>query len=417
MASRYCRPCYPNTTAVIPCTVSTSQIQHWLYCYPFGRWNRSFPLDCNKVQRYEPLWVDCRVVFNPRTNASFWVCGPKQNGSIFPSIPCRVFRKFSTPVKHDETLFTQNELITYTAAMVLMGFLTLLLNTIVISVFSKSKSLQESRVNYFAVNLAISDLLVAVIAEPLWLIHLWHVHAKHNYGAQLLSTQVYINLLTAYGLIDLASLVSSLTNLACMALERCIVITLPFWYRTKINSWHIFAALITPWLYASVLITTEKEVDWKEIGEMGYRAINFGSGFAVPASVVLISYLIIFISSRKSFTAIAALSSEQQDQRKSRFKELKLAIRLFSLFFIFILCWLPFFTWLFLRAASKGKTAIYYDHRYLYVFKFLTYLNSAINSLMYVVIRKSFIMEMKRMLKQKQNYLRRNTLLTQETGV
>ena len=408
MASGFCRPCYQNTTIEVPCTVATSQTVFWIACYPFGRWNRSFPLNCNQAERFKPLWVTCREIFNPITNATFWLCGPQENGLMYPSIPCHRFKKFPW---YNETWFSRRELVAYTVMMALMAFLTLLLNTTVISVFVRSKSLRKSKMNYFAVNLAISDVLVALVAEPMWLIHLWQVN---DYESSVLSRSAYQTFIDAYSLIDLALLVASLANLAFIALERCIIITRPFWYRSRISSRHVFAALVIPWLYASVIVAVEWKAYWAPVSDMNYLATNFSVGFGVPASVVLMSYLVIFVSSRKSFASVATNSQEQQQQYISKVKEIKLATRLFGLFLIFMSCWLPFFTWRFLSTESQGQAAIFYDHRVLWAFKFLSYFNSAINSLIFVIIRRSFLLEIRKILSCKSNHSKRIRPFVQE---
>ncbi|KAJ7392328.1 hypothetical protein OS493_011986 [Desmophyllum pertusum] len=108
---------------------------------------------------------------------------------------------------------------------------------VVLAIFVDPNKDLKSPFNYFVANLAISDLVVGFVVDPMSVAF----HVSEGVAKEYPAALVYIHM--PYFI----SCTASVLSLAALTVDRCLAITSPLSYRTKLNpkragfcgSWHL----------------------------------------------------------------------------------------------------------------------------------------------------------------------------------
>ncbi|OON14491.1 7 transmembrane receptor [Opisthorchis viverrini] len=227
----------------------------------------------------------------------------------------------------------------------LIAFVGLVGNILVVWVVSRTKSIQTIT-NIFIANLAVSDILMCLVATPFTPVSLYmESWTLPEAVCKLLPITMAVSVY-----------VSTLTSMA-IALDRFFVIVHPFIPRMRI--WLCFFIIITIWVVA-VLISLPLAVyhrkqsndhgrvwtcqeHWpKESSREVFTIVSFFLQFIVPCAIISVCYFRISLILRKrlrnkigSGTKLR-LQAENEIRRKKRTNSI-----LIAMVAIFVICWIP----------------------------------------------------------------------------
>ena len=256
-------------------------------------------------------------------------------------------------------------------AILILIILTLFGNGLVIAAFYAFKRIRKSVTNWFILSLAISDMMVALITEPIWL-------------AGEITTWMYppeINVITfalIWTMIDIVCAISSISNLMFISIDRFFAIKHPLIHHTKMTTGKCKWIILLSWLHAvgtSCLFLIEQP--WKYL-------VIFVFAFLIPLLVILFCY---------GGILHVVVTRSRQTQRHGRrlAAEYKTAKSLGVVTGAFVICWLPFFlTSLSYQYCDSCQRDINSIPAITSAVKWLHYLNSCLNPIIYAFLNPTF---------------------------
>ena len=239
-------------------------------------------------------------------------------------------------------------------------------NFIVCASFYTFRDLR-TKCNYFIISLAISDILVALVAMPFWLT-IQLTDNKWIYGQEL--KQVW-------DIIDILCGTASIMNLTAVSFDRQLAITSPFTYPKVMTSRRALYLIGFVWVYAATvagvkLIRTDGV--WPRPGYLAFAPI---ASFFLPLLVMIAMYARIYLVARYQAKRIG----------RNYATDIKAAKTIAVVIGGFIICWLPFFVIVIAFAISINSPI---PMQFLNVAKWLEYLNSCLNPVIYTCLNRSY---------------------------
>ncbi|MED6247816.1 Melanopsin-A [Ataeniobius toweri] len=232
-----------------------------------------------------------------------------------------------------------------------IGALGITGNVLVMFAFYSNKKLRKLP-NYFIVNLAVSDFLMAFTQSPIFFINC--LYKEWMFGD--MGCKMYAFCGALFG-------ISSMINLLAISIERYLVITKPLqtmYWGSKRRT--IFAIFLT-WFY-SLAWSLAPLVGWSSYIPEGlmtsctwdyvtYTAANRSYTmmlccfvFFIPLGIILYCYLRMFLSIRKTSREVERLGTQVRKttliQQKSIRSEWKLAKIAFVVIVVYVLSWSPY---------------------------------------------------------------------------
>ena len=252
------------------------------------------------------------------------------------------------------------------------GLLSLLIivgNTLSISILFKRRL--RKRPHFLLISLAFADLLVGLIAVPLYIMK--EADIPH------FSSTTY----SVFLCVDMFAGLSSVFTLAAISLERLHAISRPLRHR-QLTTRSYAIAIATPWIFSLIVSLSYLLSVFSVI-----TYLQFFSGIIISLStsllVTCISYCIIW---RKQASRIIP------DEAQAR-KNIHLNRTLLLITAIFVLSWLPFYI---LNIAFSFCVSCEIFLVKVYVMKFLHYSNSFMNFLVYCFRMPDYRKALSRML-------------------
>lgn len=289
----------------------------------------------------------------------------------------------------------------------LIAFVGLAGNLLVVWVVSRTKSIQTIT-NLFIANLAVSDILMCLVATPFTPVSL--------YMQSWTLPEAVCKLLPIT--MGVSVYVSTLTSMA-IALDRFFVIVHPFLPRMRI--WLCFVIIGTIWVIA-VLISMPLAVyhqkhhdsrrniwacqeNWpKESSREVFTIVSFVLQFVVPCSIISVCYFRISLILRMRLrTKIGTgTKSRFQDVNEIRRKKRTNTI-LIAMVVIFVICWIPLNALLIaMDVLSEGQTKVVNNSKYftlMFLVCHLIAMSSAVyNPFLYAWMNENFKKEVRRIL-------------------
>ncbi|KAF7200399.1 melanopsin-A [Nothobranchius furzeri] len=224
-------------------------------------------------------------------------------------------------------------------------------NALVMFAFFSNKKLRKLP-NYFIINLAISDFLMAFTQSPVFFIN--SLYKEWMFGE--MGCKIYAFCGALFG-------ISSMINLLAISIERYLVISRPLqtihWSSKKRTTFAIFLV----WLY-SLVWSLAPLVGWSSYIPEGlmtsctwdyvsYTAANRSYTmmlcvfvFFIPLGIILFCYLKMFLSIRKTSRELERLGTQVRKstliRQKSIRSEWKLAKIAFVVIVVYVLSWSPY---------------------------------------------------------------------------
>ena len=279
-----------------------------------------------------------------------------------------------------------------TAAICVVAFIALFANAAVIFAFAKSKQLQQP-INYFAVNLAITDILIILGPLALWIVIIWHNYTLFIFkDGFLVSEEAIPHFYKFWSFIDSTLLNISVTNLAFLSLERYSAVTAPIWHRIHLTRRNMRTVCLTTWLISLAIMAPSLAFDWASLQRYFHKALPV----LICCVIMMVSYILLLRQVCIKRCLDEHLSARQR--RKSR-REMILSLRLSLLTVAFLVCWAPGTIFAFWAAITNSQESLMpYFFVVMPTLKFLSYFHSFLNPFLYIFGRPAFATVMKGLL-------------------
>lgn len=240
-------------------------------------------------------------------------------------------------------------------------------NFLVIITFFKTPNLRTST-NYFIVNMAISDLLLALINWPLYMS-----------SCRGVLTGNFAEFVCKFGLYSkIVSLAVSIESLVLIAVDRFTATVYPM-KKTMLKGRKRTTLLILSWLipltyaspyfyYSKILVMDEQYICLPRMGKLASAIYGVGAfiiHYLAPLIVNIILYSLVLRTVRKPKPGNGHQAREGTRRRKQNQNVLRVVISIVSFFFI---CWTPLYVYNF----------VYMFHRKLFSKRMLEVLNCLI---------------------------------------
>lgn len=272
--------------------------------------------------------------------------------------------------------------IIYSIAIIILIILTLFGNGLVISAFYVFKRIRKSVTNWFILSLAISDMMVAIITEPIWLateIIAWQYPPE-------IDVETFIKVWT---MIDIVCAISSISNLMFISMDRFFAIKHPLIHHTKMTPGKCKWIILLSWVHAVGTSCVYL------LNENRKYIVIFLFGFLIPLLVILFCYggILHVVVSRSRLT-------HHHGKRLSN--EYKTAKSVGVVTGAFVACWLPFFVvslaYWFCDSCQRDINSI---PAITSGVKWLHYLNSCLNPIIYAFLNPTFKMAFRNLIRRR----------------
>ena len=228
--------------------------------------------------------------------------------------------------------------------------------------------------NYFIVSLSVADILVALLAMPFWFI------VQLNNTKWPLSPQ----LMLFWACIDIFCGTASIMNLTAVSVDRMLAIVTPFKYPKLLTPKRALVVILLTWLY-STAIACSRLAKWS--GRGFFQFVSTVS-FFLPLSIVIVMYAVIFIVVKIQVQRIGSAGG------KDHANEMKAAKTILVVIGAFVVCWLPFFA---IVVGHANDPKFSYPIEVYNMFKWMEYLNSCLNPVIYTCMNRTYRRAFKRL--------------------
>lgn len=221
----------------------------------------------------------------------------------------------------------------------------------------------RARVNYLIVSLAISDILIAAIAMPLWMtFEMTHyMNMSHEAALRLMKFWVFVDILGG---------IASIANLVAISYERLWSVFSPLKHRRYLTNFMLAGIIGVVWTYAFFVAASTVFLlpEWKYLSL--YTSII---GFFFPLFLIFTAYAIIFIIVNRSPRSVVSA----QDN-------FKINITICIIIGFFFVCWAPHFIFSVLNSHCESCSEHFVERLwYRSLTAWLHYANSCVNPLVY----------------------------------
>ena len=236
-------------------------------------------------------------------------------------------------------------------------------NILVCTAFFVYQRLRKTT-NYFIISLALSDIVVATVAMPMWLSYEvtgWHTLPHWIDFKMLLSFWHWFDILAG---------VSSIANLTAISIDRCLSISMPLVHRTRMTKTIAIIMVLFAWIYSIVLASLSL------VNFHYFTAVVASLGFFFPLLIIVVSYSMIYCQ-------VKGGGYSEQDWNLER--------TIIIVISAFVICWLPFFTFAVLYTYCFTCEFKPDELPYILSFvKWMHYLNSCCNPFIYGLFNLNF---------------------------
>nr|XP_031361737.1 tubulin beta-3 chain [Lonchura striata domestica] len=250
-----------------------------------------------------------------------------------------------------------------------LGLMSLVENLLVVAAILKNRNL-HSPTYYFICCLAVSDMLVSIsnLAEMLFMLLLEH-------GVLVMRPGIVRHMDSVIDTLICSSVVSSLSFLGVIAVDRYITIFYALRYHSIMTLQRAVVTMASVWLASTVSSTVL--ITYYHSNTVLLCLIGF---FLFMLVLMLVLYIHMFALARHHLHSI---SSHQKPTTAHRAGSLKGAVTLTILLGVFFICWGPFFFHLILIVTCPTNPFCTCFFSYFNLFLVLIICNSVIDPLIY----------------------------------
>nr|AAK50808.1 melanocortin 1 receptor [Coereba flaveola]AAK50810.1 melanocortin 1 receptor [Coereba flaveola] len=250
-----------------------------------------------------------------------------------------------------------------------LGLVSLVENLLVVAAILKNRNL-HSPTYYFICCLAVSDMLVSIsnLAKMLFMLLLEH-------GVLVMRPSIVRHMDSVIDTLICSSVVSSLSFLGVIAVDRYITIFYALRYHSIMTLQRAVVTMASVWLASTVSSTVL--ITYYRSNTILLCLIGF---FLFMLVLMLVLYIHMFALARHHLHSI---SSQQKPPTAHRGGSLKGAVTLTILLGVFFICWGPFFFHLILIVTCPTNPFCACFFSYFNLFLILIICNSVIDPLIY----------------------------------
>lgn len=222
----------------------------------------------------------------------------------------------------DSTADLSNVEATFLASVnVVFSVCGILGNVLVLTVVARNRQL-HTVTNIFISSLALADLLVCIVAQPMNAVFLYGLPPNPVYGMTRKASVSYVSML------------ASISNMAVLTIDRYIAIASPMQYHHKANFKSAFIQLCLIWVISLGMGIPSGIIQ-------SVQRITKYYTLALVAIIVPI-YIRIYLIARRQALIIARQTEHiEKDPKKKSDRENIAAKTIGSVLAVFIFCWLP----------------------------------------------------------------------------
>ena len=258
---------------------------------------------------------------------------------------------------------------------ILIAVSSFLTNGFMCVVYSLSREIRTAK-HYFMVNLFISNGLVAVFGIPFYLTE----YIKHDSKT----------LCQIGSMVDVLCCTSSIVSFTVISTERFVAIKYPLRYPTIVARKPCLAVLCFVWAY-SIALSLASRIP---VGNFHMKncvfftdsyiiVITFAS-FLLPLFATLVTYGWIYKVAKYQARQVNSSIPGATNRMKREFKAAKTLTLIIG---VFVVCWLPFFCYIWVFSLYKVEIPFTDLH---YIIQIVRYLNGLMNPFIYVGINREF---------------------------
>ncbi|NXJ56387.1 MSHR protein, partial [Spizaetus tyrannus] len=250
-----------------------------------------------------------------------------------------------------------------------LGLVSLVENLLVVAAILKNRNL-HSPTYYFICCLAVSDMLVSVsnLAETLFMLLMEH-------GVLVVHTSIVRHMDNVIDMLICSSVVSSLSFLGVIAVDRYITIFYALRYHSIMTLQRAVVTMASIWLTSTISSTVF--ITYCRNNAILLCLIGF---FLFMLVLMLVLYIHMFALARHHLRSI---SRQQKQPTVYHNSSLKGAVTLTILLGVFFICWGPFFFHLILIVTCPTNPFCTCFFSYFNLFLILIICNSVIDPLIY----------------------------------
>ncbi|XP_015729712.1 tubulin beta-3 chain [Coturnix japonica] len=250
-----------------------------------------------------------------------------------------------------------------------LGLVSLVENLLVVAAILKNRNL-HSPMYYFICCLAVSDMLVSVsnLAETLFMLLMEH-------GVLVIRASIVRHMDNVIDMLICSSVVSSLSFLGVIAVDRYITIFYALRYHSIMTLQRAVVTMASVWLASTVSSTVF--ITYYRNNAILLCLIGF---FLFMLVLMLVLYIHMFALARHH---VRSISSQQKQPTIYRTSSLKGAVTLTILLGVFFICWGPFFFHLILIVTCPTNPFCTCFFSYFNLFLILIICNSVVDPLIY----------------------------------
>lgn len=304
-----------------------------------------------------------------------------------------------------DTSFSKASIIAKIFSLSVITVVSLIGNILIIFVVYKNQSLRRT-INFFIVNIAISDLIVPTFILPKMIVDLSRGENSWLLGGAFGRASCKL----IYFFSDVSPTVSIL-SLIFMTVDRFLAVVFPLRV-TLMNSKRRYCLIALTWIFSCAFFMphfygmdvfkgrdgkNRCVLQWSSVTETHIKVQKLYSSaisilfLVIPFFTLLILYTIILVKTRRTPELIRNNTCLKQ-RLKQRQTAKRVTLMAFLIVLIFGLCWGPYNILLFLLIFvwNWQQPTFCQWHTFFFIVQFLCYSNAAINPCVYFIFIKNF---------------------------
>ena len=230
--------------------------------------------------------------------------------------------------KHEVCYIESSQAVSLAVLTVLLSIIGTLGNILVLGAVYTTRALQTIS-NYLLVSMALADLIVTALAQPLFAAFL-------SAGADGSCTETVEFL---FRLFSNASCAASVLNLCVISLERAVIILKPYTYHRLVTKAKFKISIVVIWLIPILYSIMRVVVQKKRVTSMFTVAV-----MAICFLIIFVSYAIILVQvhrQRKSTRRLRGSKKTHKKQQKRDAVERRVAMTIALVIAVFTVMWFP----------------------------------------------------------------------------
>ena len=262
------------------------------------------------------------------------------------------------PLAHGIALITTNAII---------GVLGTLGNLLVCVAVITNPRLRRSS-NYLLLSLAIADLIVTMLSEPVFVAQLVRLIGRNECAPSLSLAFVFVFNF---------SLTVSMAHLAAISVDRLLAVVYPLRHKGIMESFGLKTMLSVCWILPLMVVILSRSLQ----APLVYNAFITLAVFALSFAVVFVSYSAIVICLARQSKKRRQISTRSTSSSAAAYRfEVRVTFALGIAIIVFTACWLP----LFIAYTVNVHKPLIKPHKYEHMWLWTVALsNSAMNFLIY----------------------------------